>query len=58
MLRVMAGGCGGYFRTGRYLRYSDAPHSQLLVSLSNAMGRATDSVGNADYGHGQLPGLR
>lgn len=35
---VLAGGAGGYLKTGRQLNYADLPHNNLLVSLCNAMG--------------------
>jgi hypothetical protein len=35
---LIGGGCGGYFKTGRYLQYADRPHNDLLVSVCNAMG--------------------
>jgi hypothetical protein len=35
---VIAGGAGGYLRTGRQLNYKDVPHNNLLVSVCNAMG--------------------
>jgi hypothetical protein len=55
---VLAGGCNGYFRTGRYVRYprtltSPMPghplvgpaHNRLLVSLLEAMGQTDTSFG-------------
>jgi hypothetical protein len=35
---VLAGGAGGYFKTGRALSFPDLPHNNLLVSICNAMG--------------------
>jgi hypothetical protein len=35
---VLAGGAGGYFKMGRYVKYPDLPHNDLLVSVCNAMG--------------------
>jgi hypothetical protein len=35
---MLAGGAGGYFKTGRFLQYPDLPHNNLLVSICNAMG--------------------
>ncbi len=32
------GGAGGYFKMGRYMKYADLPHNNLLVSVCNAMG--------------------
>jgi hypothetical protein len=55
---LLAGGCNGYFRTGRYVRYprtftsplSGQPligpaHNRLLVSLMEAMGQTDTSFG-------------
>ncbi|HJL17641.1 MAG TPA: DUF1552 domain-containing protein [Sandaracinaceae bacterium LLY-WYZ-13_1] len=57
---VMAGGCGGAFETGRYLRYAQnrpmpqrpwgpyppigPAHSHLLVSIARAMGAELDAL--------------
>jgi hypothetical protein len=35
---VLAGGAGGYLKSGRYLQYGGLPHNNLLVSVCNAMG--------------------
>lgn len=52
------GGCRGYFRTGRYLRFPRRPdperswrddgrgHNDLFVSIANAMGVEIDRFGN------------
>jgi hypothetical protein len=55
---LLAGRCGGYFRTGRYLRFNKAPHNDLYASLAQAMG-LTDVVkfGNPAVATGPLPGL-
>ncbi len=53
---VLAGG-GGYFRTGRYLKYQGAPHQQLLTSVCQAVGMTNDRFGDATRGTGPLPGL-
>ena len=58
---VLAGGCNGFFKTGRYVRYpsllanpiADQPrigpaHNRLLVSLMQAMGQADTSFGMTD----------
>ena len=37
---VLAGGAGGYFKTGRFFDFGDRPHNDLLVSVCNAMGAA------------------
>jgi hypothetical protein len=54
---LMAGG-GWYFRTGRALTYTNgASHSNLLVSVLNAMGVNATTFGNPDVCTGDLPGL-
>jgi hypothetical protein len=66
---VIAGSCGGYFRTGRVIRLgtwagkppkyfsttSGVAHNRLLAELSNAMDVPTEKVGT--YG-GTLPEIR
>jgi hypothetical protein len=54
---VLAGGAGGYFRTGRYLKFGGRSHSDLLVSLLNAVGVADTRIGEPEYCNGPLPGL-
>ncbi|WP_224371030.1 DUF1552 domain-containing protein [Hyalangium versicolor] len=54
---VLAGSCGGYFRTGRYLKYANAWHNDLLVSMLNAMGVPAAKFGNPAYCKGPLPNL-
>jgi hypothetical protein len=56
---VMAGGAGGYFKTGRYLKYpSGTKHNNLLVSLCNAMGLSDiKTFGNPAYCTGPLARL-
>lgn len=55
---VMAGGLGGHFRTGRFLRYpAKTPHSKLLVSLLQAFGVQTDSFGTSKVEGGPLDDL-
>src|SRR5205823_5395162 len=34
---LVIGSAGGYFKTGRVLRYSKVPHNRLLASICNAM---------------------
>ena len=58
---VLAGGCNGFFETGRYVRYprtlsnplvnqplTGPPHNRLLVSLMQAMGQSDTSFGMTD----------
>jgi hypothetical protein len=56
---VMAGSCGGFFKTGRYLKYpAGTKHNDLLVSLCNAMGLAEQKTfGNPAYCTGPLARL-
>jgi hypothetical protein len=54
---VLAGSCGGYFRTGRYLKYNGAWHNDLLVSMLNAMGVPAATFGNPAACKGPLPNL-
>jgi hypothetical protein len=55
---LLAGGCNGFFETGRYVRYprtlpnplpnmalTGPPHNRLLVSLMQAMGQTDTSFG-------------
>ena len=54
---VLAGSGGGYFRTGRYLQYANAPHNDLLVSLQNAFGIEEQVFGAPEFCTGALGGL-
>ena len=55
---VIAGGGGGTWKTGRFIKYPDAPpHNNLLVSLCNAFGVETNTFGNPAYCTGPLAGL-
>jgi hypothetical protein len=56
---VLAGSCGGYFKTGRYLNFDGGKyHNDLLVSLCHAMDFPLSTFGNAAYCSGSpLPGL-
>jgi hypothetical protein len=54
---VMAGSCGGYFKTGRSLALTGTPNNQLLVALCNAMGTPVQTFGETRYG-GELTVLR
>jgi hypothetical protein len=55
---LMIGSAGGYFRTGRYLKFPNGTrHNNLLVSMLNAMGVQTNTFGNPAYCTGPLPGL-
>ena len=54
---LLAGSCGGYFDTGRFVQYGGANHNDLLVSLCNAMGLPDQTFGNPAYCNGPLPNL-
>jgi hypothetical protein len=54
---LLAGSAGGTFRTGRYLKYSNVPHNNLMVSLANAMGSPMTTFGNPSACTGALSGL-
>jgi hypothetical protein len=54
---VLAGGCGGALKTGRYLKYAGDAHNDLLVSICHAMGVDVSTFGNPDYCTGPLSGL-
>lgn len=55
---VMAGSCGGYFKTGRSLALpTGTANNGLLASLCNAMGTPVSSFGQAGYG-GELTVLK
>ncbi len=55
---VMAGSCGGYFKTGRSLALpAGTPNNGLLIALCNAMGTPTQTFGDAMYG-GELSVLK
>ncbi len=54
---IIAGGCQGYFNTGRAIDFAGAPHGQLLVSMAHAMGYPIDTFGVPQYSQGPLPGL-
>jgi hypothetical protein len=58
---AIIGSGGGYFRTGRTVRFSTTqPHNNLLVSIANAMGVQLpngNKFGDAAYCTGPLAGL-
>ena len=54
---VMAGRGGGYFDTGRYLKYESAAHSDLLVSIQNSFGIEDATFGDPQFVSGPLSGL-
>ncbi len=54
---IMAGSCGGYFKTGRSLALTNTPNNGVLVALANAMGFSVPTFGETMYG-GELAALR
>jgi hypothetical protein len=54
---TIVGGMGGAFKTGRYLKLDGTPHSNLFVSLANAMGSNITKFGAAEACTGPLSGL-
>ncbi len=54
---LLAGSCGGAFRTGRYLTYEHASHLDLLASLQQAMGIPDERFGALDHCNGPLARL-
>jgi hypothetical protein len=58
---LLAGSCGGHFRTGRFVDYlargRSQPHNNLLVSLANAMGLPDQTFGDPAHCTGSLPDL-
>jgi hypothetical protein len=56
---ILAGSAGGYFQTGRWLRYTDnPPRNHVLVSIANAFGLPNTTFGNPDWGKGPLARLK
>ncbi len=54
---VLAGSCGGYFRTGQHIEAGGEPHGKLLVSLTHAMDKPVNTFGVPQYSQGPLGGL-
>ena len=54
---VTVGGKNMGVQTGRYLQFSGAPHTRMMVSVLNAMGVPDNSFGDPQYGTGPLPGF-
>jgi hypothetical protein len=59
---ILAGSCGGAFKTGRYLELGRTSHGKLLTSLANAVLAGgglppIESFGDKRYG-GELARLR
>jgi hypothetical protein len=54
---IMAGSCGGYFKTGRSLALNGVRNNNVLCAIGNAMGVPTPTFGEAQYG-GELAALK
>jgi ribosomal protein L30/L7E len=57
---LLAGSCGGYLKTGRYLSFPQGtPHNNLLASIALAMGvgLTNNTFGDPAFCTGPLPGL-
>jgi Protein of unknown function (DUF1552) len=54
---ILAGNCGGYFRTGRSLKLVNTPNNGVLIALANSVGVPTTTFGEPVYG-GELAALR
>ncbi len=54
---VLGGSGGGAVRPGRFLKYPNLAHNDLLVSLLNAYGIDSKTFGKAEYCKGPLSGL-
>jgi hypothetical protein len=55
---ILAGGAGGAFKTGRFLRYRGRPHNDLLTSIAQAFGLPGDKFGDPNVATGPLVELR
>jgi hypothetical protein len=53
---TLIGSCGGFFKTGQFIKYPSGPHNKLLTSISKAMGLTVPGVGDAQYA-GELSDL-
>ena len=59
---LIAGSCGGHFRTGRFVDYmaggaAGRPHNDLLIALGQAMGTTDTTFGDPAHVTGALPSL-
>jgi Protein of unknown function (DUF1552) len=58
LLLSLAGDAGGYLRTGRFVSMTGKPHNNVLVTIANAMGVATQTFGDPTLcDGGAIPGL-
>lgn len=54
---VMAGSCGGYFKTGQSLKLTSVANNAVLCSVANALGVPTPTFGHAEFG-GELADIK
>lgn len=54
---VLAGRCNGAFRPGRFLRYNNIAHNNLLVYVANAMGMNVKTVGKPELCNSPMTNL-
>ncbi len=54
---LLAGSCGGAFSTGRLNRYAGDSHTNLLISIANAMGSPIHTFGDPRFCTGPMAGL-
>ena len=50
---ILAGGCGGYFKTGQYVQYDlskNVAQNSVLLNIANAMGSTMTSIGTPGFG--------
>lgn len=57
LLWFLMGNVGGYFKSGQVLNIGGRSCNDLMVSLQNAFGIASNTYGNPAYCQGALPGL-
>ena len=50
-------GSGGGLRTGRWVKYDQQSHNDLLVSILNLFGDPSETFGDPDYCSGALSNL-
>ncbi len=55
---IMAGSCGGYFKTGRSVKLpANTAQNGILIAIANALGVPTETFGQPEYG-GELAVLK
>ncbi len=46
---VIAGSCGGFFKTGQMVRFNGVAHNRMLLTLARAMGLSATSFGDPAF---------